>query len=118
MISIEKVRKLALSLPEAKEEPHFEKTSFRIKNKIFATVDAEEKKVVLKFNQDDQDFFTSASKGSAYPIDNKWGQQGWTCVEMKKVDPSLFKDMLIVSYYGVASKKLKEAVKGKLPSYR
>lgn len=34
----EQVRKLALSLPSAHEEPHFESASFRIKGKIFATL--------------------------------------------------------------------------------
>jgi hypothetical protein len=31
-------RHFALSLPEAVEAPHFEKSSFRVKGKIFATV--------------------------------------------------------------------------------
>ncbi|PJZ48771.1 MmcQ/YjbR family DNA-binding protein [Leptospira saintgironsiae] len=110
MISLDKIRKLALALPEAKEEPHFEKISFRVRKKIFATVDQENKKIVLKFDTNDQDFFSAASKGSVYPIENKWGQQGWTCVEMKSTDLVLFKDMLVVSYCGVAPKKLVEAL--------
>ena len=32
------VRKLAMALPDATEEPHFHFTSFRIKGKIFATM--------------------------------------------------------------------------------
>ena len=35
---LEEARRFALSLPEATEEPHFEKSSFRIRGKIFATV--------------------------------------------------------------------------------
>jgi hypothetical protein len=31
-------RQFALSLPEVTEEPHFEKSSFRVRGKIFATV--------------------------------------------------------------------------------
>lgn len=31
------VQKLALALPEATEEPHFHRTSFRVHGKIFAT---------------------------------------------------------------------------------
>lgn len=33
-----KVRELALALPEATEEPHFDLTSFRVRGKIFATM--------------------------------------------------------------------------------
>ena len=32
------VRRFALSLPEATEEPHFDLASFHVKGKIFATV--------------------------------------------------------------------------------
>src|SRR5580765_2218573 len=35
---IDTVRRFALSLPETTEEPHFEKSSFRVRGKIFATV--------------------------------------------------------------------------------
>jgi hypothetical protein len=37
-MKLEEARRFALSLPEATEEPHFEKSSFRIRGKIFATV--------------------------------------------------------------------------------
>jgi hypothetical protein len=36
-MKLEAVRKIALSLPEATEEPHFHYTSFRVRNRIFAT---------------------------------------------------------------------------------
>ena len=36
-MNVAAVRRLALALPEASEEPHFHLTSFRVKGKIFAT---------------------------------------------------------------------------------
>ena len=36
-MTLERVRAFALSLPEANEEPHFDRTSFRVKGKIFVT---------------------------------------------------------------------------------
>lgn len=38
MSDLEQVRRFALSLPEATEEPHFDMSSFRVRGKIFATV--------------------------------------------------------------------------------
>ena len=38
MTELEEARRFALSLPEATEEPHFDKASFRVRGKIFATV--------------------------------------------------------------------------------
>jgi hypothetical protein len=35
---LDAARRFALSLPETTEEPHFEKSSFRVRGKIFATV--------------------------------------------------------------------------------
>jgi hypothetical protein len=42
-MKLAEVRRFALSLPEATEEPHFDLASFRVKGKIFATVPPEEK---------------------------------------------------------------------------
>jgi predicted DNA-binding protein (MmcQ/YjbR family) len=50
MVSFETLRKLALSFPETTEEPHFEKTSFRVKKKIFATYDGKNKTACVKLS--------------------------------------------------------------------
>ena len=36
-VNLNDARRIAMSLPEVTEEPHFEYTSFRVKGKIFAT---------------------------------------------------------------------------------
>jgi predicted DNA-binding protein (MmcQ/YjbR family) len=105
MITIETLRTLALSYPNATEEPHFEKTSFRINKKIFATFDAKNNRAVLKLNEIDQSVFSASSEMIFYPIPNKWGKQGWTIVELSKVRPEMFEDALIRSYENVVGKK-------------
>ncbi|TPG39294.1 MmcQ/YjbR family DNA-binding protein [Flavobacterium pectinovorum] len=105
MITIETFRTLALSFPNATEEPHFEKTSFRINKKIFASFDAKNNRAVLKLNEIDQSVFSASSEMIFYPIPNKWGKQGWTIVELSKVRPEMFEDALIRSYENVARKK-------------
>jgi len=47
MLSVEEVRKLALSFPETDEHPHFEKSAFRVKKKIFATLSVKEMTLAL-----------------------------------------------------------------------
>lgn len=111
MISIDQIRAIALSLPETTEEPHFEKTSFRIKKKIYATFDQKTNRVVLKLSQVDQDVFSSAPGRAIYPLPNKWGKQGWTQVEMSKVNRALFTDALTTAYCEVAPKKLAAQVR-------
>lgn len=112
MVSISTFRKLALSFPEVTEEPHFEKTSFRVKKKIFATYDAQKKRACVKLSEIDQHVFSAAAKAIIFPVDNKWGKQGWTLIEIENVDSDLFFDALTTAYCEVAPKKLSERIKG------
>lgn len=111
MVSINTFRKLALSFPEATEEPHFEKTSFRVKKKIFATYDDGKKRACIKLSEIDQDVFSAADKTNIFPVDNKWGKQGWTLIEITKVRKELFVDALTTAYCEVAPKKLADQIR-------
>ena len=111
MIDTETFRQLALALPNTNEQPHFEKTSFRVRKKIFATYDDKLKRACIKLSEIDQDVFSAADKTIIYPVDNKWGKQGWTLIEMEKVHKDLFTDALITAYCEVAPKKLAEKLR-------
>ena len=52
-MKIDEVREFALSLPETSEQPHFDKTSFRVGKKIFATVPPENDVVHVFVNEDE-----------------------------------------------------------------
>ena len=106
MISIAAYRKLALSFEETEEIPHFEKPSFRIRKKIFATLDIKNNRACLKLSEIDQSVFSAFDTSVIYPVPNKWGKQGWTFVELKKVRADLFKDALTCSYCEVAPNEL------------
>lgn len=109
MISVAEARKLAMTFPETVEMPHFEKTSFRSgkKKKIFMTIDEKKQFAVLKLTPEEQSVFSSSPDGSIAPIPNKWGLQGWTGVELKKVKKSLFKDLVNCSWEHVNAGSLK-----------
>lgn len=111
MITLDQVRQLALSFPESTEEPHFEKISFRVKKKIFATYDPKQHTATIKLSLTDQDVFCSGSNNSINPVDNKWGKQGWTSIQLENVHPDLFKDGLTTAYCEVASPKLADLVR-------
>lgn len=106
MISIETFRKLALSLPQVTEDPHFDKLSFRIKKKIFATFDKKNKNACLKLREIDQNIFILAGKTAVYPANGQWGKQGWTIFELQNIAPALFTHALTNAYCAVAPKKL------------
>jgi len=113
MVTLATLRKIALSFPETSEEPHFEKTSFRVKKKIFATYDDKTKRACIKLSEIDQDLFSLADNTIIFPVANKWGKQGWTLIEMKKVTKELFIDAITTAYCEVAPLKLAEQVNPK-----
>lgn len=103
-------RNLALSFPESIEEPHWEKASFRVRKKIFATLSPDGKNVTLKLSLVDQSVFTEFDKTIIYPVPNKWGKQGWTIVDFTRINDEMLKDVLISAYCEVAPKKLGDLV--------
>lgn len=111
MVTIDILRRIALSFPESTEEAHFEKTSFRVRKKIFATYDDLKKRACIKLSEIDQDVFSSADKSIIFPVGSKWGKQGWTLIEMSKVHKDLFIDALTTAYCEVAPKELAEQIR-------
>ncbi len=53
MMELEEARRFALSLPETTEEPHFDKVSFRVRGKIFATVPPDEEHLHVLVDEDE-----------------------------------------------------------------
>jgi hypothetical protein len=53
-VDLEAARRFAMSLPETTEEPHFEKSSFRVRGKIFATVPPEAEHVHILVEPDER----------------------------------------------------------------
>jgi hypothetical protein len=106
MISVSEARKLALSLPEATEQDHFGRPSFRIRGKIFSTLWPVEKRAMVKLSAVDQSVFTSFDSQVFYPVPGGWGRQGATFVELRKVKKSMLRDALTAAWQLAAPKKL------------
>ena len=106
MITLEEFRDLSLALPETKEEPHFEKPSFRIKKKIFAVFNIKTGIATIKLSEKEQDLFSLADKKNIYPVPNKWGKFGWTHVQLAEINKGLLNEALIAAYCEVATPNL------------
>lgn len=110
MKKIEFMRQYALSFPLTNEEPHFEKISFRVNKKIFATFDPSDGKVILKLSLMHQKQFCAVNYFRIYPVPGRWGEKGWTVFDLEKLDKELLKDGLLYAYVQVAPKKLVDLV--------
>ena len=113
MINIEQARKAALSLPETEEKPHFHLTSFRVKNKLFATIHADKNYMMVKLSAIDQSVFCSYNKEVIFPVPGGWGQKGATFINLKKVRKTMLLDALTTSWRTTAPPKLVEKYFGK-----
>lgn len=107
MQTLDSLRIIIGTFPEVEEAPHFDRIAFKVK-KIFATYDAKTNSINVKLSEVDQDVFTKVGQGAIYPVDNKWGKQGWTTVDLSSVTEELLKDVLTTAYCEVAPKKLVE----------
>jgi hypothetical protein len=106
MVSVSEAITWALALPEVIQLPHFEKTSFRVRKKIFATLDIVNQRVVVKLSDVDQSVFCTYDPSVIYPVPGAWGKHGATIMELKKVRKAMFKDALETAYCTVAPKSL------------
>jgi len=106
MTELELVHQILNALPEVTEAPHFDKSAFKAGKKIFATVDEKLGCITIKLSIANQDIFSIAGKGAIYAVPNKWGQQGWTVIDLKQIRPDVLKEALKTAYCDVAPKKL------------
>jgi predicted DNA-binding protein (MmcQ/YjbR family) len=111
MITPETFRQMALSFAEVTEQPHFDKTSFRINKKIFATLDVKSGKGVVKLSEVEQSVFCGYDKSVMYPVNGGWGKQGWTVANLATISHEILMDALTESYCNVAPAKLSEKYK-------
>ena len=103
MVTARELRRLALSLPETEERPHRGRPSFRVRGRMFATVQPRSKRAVLKLSPDEQ-----AVLGQVQPNvfrHTLWGDQGWTSIELQGVDPWLFEELLVGAWRRLASRR-------------
>ena len=110
---MERVRKLALSLPSATEKPHFDRTSFRINNKIFATAGAKPGRCVVKLSSADREALLATHPDLFHDVG--WAHQGWTGVSFDRLSDERLSELLTAAWRQVAPAKL---VKSLGPQHR
>jgi hypothetical protein len=97
--------KLASSFPYAKQEDFKTIKRFKIKGKIFATLNAAQNRATLKLSEIDQDVFCSFDLNIIYAVPNKWGKYGWTHLNLKQIETGLCLDALEMAYNNVSINK-------------
>lgn len=58
--------------------------------------------------------FSLIDNSVIYAVPNKWGNQGWTLMELDRLDNEILKDALTTAYCEVAPKKLAVSIKRRI----
>lgn len=106
MANTDDVHSISARFPEVTLHPHFHKTAFKVRNRIFCTLDKEAGTAVVKLDEIDQCAFCSFDPEVIQPVNGGWGKMGWTEVILAKVPYETLNDILKTSYCTVAPAKL------------
>lgn len=103
-------RKLALALPEATEASHMDHPDFRVRNKIFATLDYPEKGwAMVKVTRNQQKLLVREEPEAFKPVKGGWGERGATNVVLQAASPALVRKALAAAWANTAPKPLVRA---------
>jgi len=105
-MTLAQVRRLAKSLPEVTEEPHFQYSSFRVRGKIFATVPPEGEHLHLFLCDDERDLALSLAPNALEKL--FWGKRVVGLrVALKKVPRKMLARLLTQAWTQKAPKTLR-----------
>ena len=98
MITPAEAKTMALSFEGTDEKPHFERTAFTVNKKIFATLSLKDATLNVRFTPQVQFIFCPPNSDIIFPIDNAWGRQGWTTINLHKAAKKLVRSALEEAY--------------------
>jgi hypothetical protein len=116
-------RRLALSLPGAVESSHMNHPDFRLNDRIFATLSAQEKGCgVLKLTPEQQQEFIADQPKAFSPVQGGWGRMGMTFVHLDDAEESLIAGGLKTAYNNLqakqATKRSSRSAKSAKPAHK
>jgi len=107
MVSADRARQLALALPEAVEQDHHGRPSFRVGGKIFATLWNDQQMNVML---DEAGILTAVEAHPDECAEGWWGKRlAAAQVDLKRVDEDLLADLLADAWEGKAPRRLTSA---------
>jgi hypothetical protein len=102
------VRRVALELPQAVEMIHRRDPSFRVNMRIFCLMPANEPRITVKLNREDQLNMIDGHPGVVTPA-RLYSHHGWTYVWLDRADEDLMCTILHLAWTHVAPKSLVKA---------
>ena len=103
---IDLFRRLALQFHGAVESAHMGHPDFRLNDRIFATLSAQDKgDGVLKLTPEQQQTFIAEQPQSFSPVQGGWGRMGMTFIHLEHADEALIAGALSTAYHNLQKKQ-------------
>lgn len=99
-------RALALSLPESHEEPHFERASYRVGKKIFATMTKDGSEAMVRVAPRQRLYALLKAHPDVFFSYGGWTERnGSVGIRLPKADVTLLRELVTDSWRHVAPKR-------------
>jgi hypothetical protein len=105
MITADELRRAALSLPEAEERETWGHPTFRVRDKLFATLSDDRRSAGIKATKEEQTALVAADP-ETFGVPAYVGRYGWVSVELATADPAEVRELVTEAWRQTAPKRL------------
>jgi len=96
-------RRIALGMVDAVEGSHMAHPDFRVGGRIFATLQPDGQRGMVKLTPDQQHEVIASSPSTFEPASGAWGRQGCTMVRLDAVDESTLGEAMTLAWQNAVS---------------
>ena len=116
MITADELRQVVRSLPEAEERETWGHPTFRVRDKMFATLSDDGRQATVKATREEQAALVAAAP-ETFGIPAYVGRHGWVSVRLATVDPVELAELLVEAWRHTAPKRLVKAYDSAQPAH-
>jgi hypothetical protein len=97
MVSADELRQVMRSLPEAEERETWGHPTFRVRDKMFATMSDDGRQATVKATKEEQAALVAAAP-ETFGIPAYVGRHGWVSIQLATVDPAELRELVVEAW--------------------
>ena len=105
MVSADELRQVVRSLPEAEERETWGHPTFRVRDKMFATMSDDGRQATVKATKEEQAALVTAAP-EIFGIPAYVGRHGWVSIQLATVDPTELRELVVEAWRQTAPRRL------------
>jgi len=98
-------RRLAVGFPEAEERETWGHPTFRVRDKMFATMSDDGRQATVKATREEQAALVAAAP-ETFGIPAYVGRHGWVSIQLATVDPTELRELVVEAWRQTAPRRL------------